>query len=60
MTPIFHDLPRNIPLVATHVWPAQAAVHAGMQRVVNAIPDNWQMGLHLAEGAVHTVQTPSA
>ena len=23
------------------------------------IPDNWPMALHLAEGAVHTVQTPS-
>jgi hypothetical protein len=46
--------------VGTHVWPAQAAVHAGMTHVVNAIPDNWPMALHLSEGAIHTVQTPSA
>jgi hypothetical protein len=28
--------------------------------VVNAIPDNWPMGLHLAEGSIHAVQTPFA
>jgi hypothetical protein len=60
MTPVFRDIPRDIPFIATHVWPAQAAVHAGMRHVVNAIPDNWPMALHLAEGAVHAVQTPSA
>lgn len=57
------DLPRHReghPYVGTHVWPAQAAVHAGMTHVVNAIPDNWPMALHLSEGAIHTVQTPSA
>ncbi|MBQ6522419.1 MAG: hypothetical protein IJI15_06310, partial [Atopobiaceae bacterium] len=26
----------------------------------NAIPDNWPMALHLAEGSIHTVQTPSS
>jgi len=31
-----------------------------MRRVVNAIPDNWPLALHLAEGARHTVQSPSA
>lgn len=58
--PIFRDIPRDTPFVGTHVWPAQAAVHAGMTHVVNAIPDNWPMALHLAEGSIHTVQTPSA
>jgi hypothetical protein len=53
-------LPLDVPYVATHVWPAQAAVHAGMTRVVNVIPDNWPMALHLSEGAVHCVQSPSA
>lgn len=60
MVPVFNDLPRDIPFVAAHVWPSQAAVHAGMTDVVNVIPDNWPMALHLSEGAVHTVQTPSA
>lgn len=58
--PLFHDLPKDVPFVGTHVWPAQAAVHAGLTHVVNAIPDNWPMALHLAEGAIHTVQTPSS
>ena len=60
MAPILADLPHDVPFVATHAWPAQAAVHAGLTRVVNAIPDNWPMALHLAEGAMHTVQTPSS
>lgn len=58
--PVYRDLPRNVPFVGTHVWPAQGAVHAGLTHVVDAIPDNWPMALHLAEGAIHTVQTPSA
>ena len=57
MAPVFKNVPKDIPLVATHVWPAQAALHAGMKYVVNAIPDNWPMALHLAEGSLHTVQT---
>lgn len=60
MTPIFKGLDKAVPFVGTHVWPAQAAVHAGMKSVVNAIPDNWPMGLHLAPGSIHTVQTPSS
>lgn len=58
--PLCADLPRDVPFVATHAWPAQAAVHAGLTHVVNAIPDNWPMALHLSEGAIHAVQTPSA
>ncbi len=60
MMPACGNFPKEMPFIATHVWPAQAAVHAGLVNVVNAIPDNWPMGLHLAEGAIHTVQTPSA
>lgn len=57
MAAVYRNVPKDIPLVATHVWPAQAAVHAGMRYVVNAIPDNWPMALHLSEGSLHTVQT---
>ena len=56
MAPVYKNVPKDIPVVGTHVWPAQAAVHAGMKYVVNAIPDNWPMALHLAEGSIHTVQ----
>ena len=57
MSSVFKNIPKDIPVVATHVWPAQAAIHAGMERVVNAIPDNWPMALHLSEGSIHTIQT---
>ena len=48
MAPVFRNVPKEIPVVGTHVWPAQAAIHAGMKYVVNAMPDNWPMALHLA------------
>ncbi|MGN0362987.1 MAG: DUF6937 domain-containing protein [Bilifractor sp.] len=60
MAAVYRNVPKDIPVIGTHVWPAQAALHAGMKYVVNAIPDNWPMALHLAEGSVHTVQTHSA
>lgn len=60
LVPLFKDLPKDIPYVATHVWPSQGAIHANLTHVVNAIPDNWPMGLHLSEGAIHAVQTPFA
>lgn len=60
LVPIFKNIDKDIPYIATHVWPSQAAIHAGMTHVVNAIPDNWPLGLHLSEGAIHAVQTPFA
>ncbi|MCQ2516935.1 MAG: hypothetical protein MJ094_08755 [Saccharofermentans sp.] len=60
MAPVFKNIPKEIPVVGTHVWPAQAAIHAGMNTVVNAIPDNWPMALHFAEGSTHTIQTQFA
>lgn len=60
MANIYSTFPKDMPCIATHVWPAQAAIHAGMKNVVNAIPDNWPMALHLAEGSTHIVQTPSS
>lgn len=57
MAPVFKNIPKEIPVIGTHVWSAQAALHAGMKHVVNAIPDNWPMALHFAEGSVHTIQT---
>jgi hypothetical protein len=60
MAPVYSKIPHDIPVVATHVWSAQAAVHAGMEHVVNAIPDNWPIALNYAEGSLHTVQTQLA
>ncbi len=56
MATVYKNVPKDIPVIATHVWPAQAAIHAGMKNVVNAIPDNWPMALHLSEGSIHTIQ----
>ena len=60
MAAVYKNVPKDIPVIGTHVWPAQAAVHAGMKYVVNAVPDNWPMALHFAEGAVHLLQTHNA
>ncbi len=60
MAPVYGNVPKDIPVVGTHVWPAQAAIHAGMKNVVNAIPDNWPMALHFSEGSVHTIQCKNA
>ena len=57
MAAVYKNVPKEIPVIGTHVWPAQAAVHAGMKYVVNAVPDNWPMALHFSEGAIHTIQT---
>lgn len=60
MAHLLMTLPKDAPYIATHVWPAQAAIHAGFKNVVDAIPDNWPMALHLSEGSIHTVQTYSS
>ena len=60
MAVVYRNLPKEIPFVGAHSWPSQAAVHANMKHIVNAIPDNCPLGLHLAEGALQTVQTYSA
>lgn len=60
LVPIFKNIPSDIPYIATHAWPSQAAIHANHTHVVNAIPDNWPMALHLSEGAIHTTQTKQA
>lgn len=60
MATVYKKVPKDMPVIGTHVWPAQAALHAGMQRVVNAIPDNWPMALHLSEGGIHAIQCKNA
>lgn len=60
LTPVYANFDKDIPFIGTHVWPSQGAVHSGMKRVVNVVPDNWPMALHLSEGSIHTVQTPFA
>ena len=58
--PVYKNVPHDMPVVSTHAWCAQAALHAGMKNVVAAVCDNWPMALHFAEGAVHTIQCRNA
>lgn len=60
MAPLFRDVPDELPVIATHAWAALAALKANKTRVINMIPDNWPLGLHLTDGTLHCVQTPSA
>ena len=60
LVPLYANFKKDIPFAGTHVWPCQGAIHAGLTNVINVIPDNWPMGLHLSEGAINTVQTPFA
>lgn len=53
-------IPPETPFLGTHPWNSQGALHAGLNRVVNVVPDNCPLGFHLAPGALHTVQSPSA
>lgn len=56
--PLIKNIPKDIPFIGTHAWTSQAAVHAGFKKVINIVPDNWPMALHLAPGAIHAVQGP--
>lgn len=58
--PAFEKIPKNIPIVAAHPWVGHAAVLNGCDRVVSMIPDNLPLAFWLAEGSIHTVQSPSA
>jgi len=57
---VYKGLPPDMPVVGSHPWPALAARFAGMSNVINIVPDNCPLGFHLAPGALHTVQGPSA
>lgn len=57
---VHKEIPPETPFLGTHPFNAQGALHAGLKRVVNVVPDNCPLGFHLAPGALHTVQSPSA
>ncbi len=58
--PSCRAIPPDIPFLSVHPWAAQAAIHAGIKRVITAIPDNLALAFHLAPGSIHCVQGPSA
>ncbi|MEG2922839.1 MAG: hypothetical protein RR848_00075 [Oscillospiraceae bacterium] len=60
LVPFYMDFDKRTPIVATHAFAAQSAVHAHMEHVVNALPGNCAFATHLAEGSIHVAQTPSS
>ena len=57
---VYGEIPKDTPFLATHPFAAHGALHAGLKRVVNVIPDNCPLGFHLSAGGIQTVQSPSA
>ena len=57
---VYGEIPKDMPFLASHPFAAHGALHAGLKRVVNIIPDNCPLGFHLASGGIQTVQSPSA
>lgn len=56
---MYAALPRDIPVLTSHMWNCMGAVSAGMTNVVDMMFDNWPMAFQLTEGAKHAVQSPS-
>jgi hypothetical protein len=57
---VYGEIPKDMPFLASHPFAAHGALHAGLKRVVNVIPDNCPLGFHLSAGGIQTVQSPSA
>ncbi len=56
---MYGTLPREIPMLTSHMWNAMGALSADMTNVVDMMFDNWPMAFQLTEGAKHAVQSPS-
>jgi hypothetical protein len=59
-SPVFANVPKNIPIIAAHPWVGHAAVLAGNKKVISMIPDNLPLAFWLVEGSIHCVQSPSS
>jgi len=57
---LHRTLPQDMPVITSHMWNCMGAVAGGMTNVVDMMFDNWPMAFQLTEGAVHSVQSPSA
>ncbi len=58
-SPLYHEIPKDMPCLSTHPWVGYAAKGAGLENIITIIPDNYPLGFHVVEGTVHSVQTPS-
>ncbi len=58
-SPLYHEIPKDMPCLSTHPWVGYAAKSAGLENIITIIPDNYPLGFHVVEGTTHSVQTPS-
>ena len=58
--PLYEHISKDMPIICSHPWVAQGAVSAGFSTVINLVPDNFPIAFNIAEGSIHTVQSPSA
>ncbi len=58
ITPLMRDIPRDVPIIASHPLNAQIAVHCGFERVINLVIDNHPQHFAVCPGALNLVQSP--
>lgn len=58
LQPLFRDLPRDTPIVATHCYVALTAVAAGFTNVINLVIDNHAQWFVVVPGCLNLVQGP--
>ncbi len=56
---LYGALPKDMPILTSHMWNCMGAVAGGMTNVVDMVFDNWPMAFQLTEGAKHGIQSPS-
>jgi len=54
---LFGNIPKSMPVIAVDSWAAHAASSAGMERVINCIPDSTPHFASLVESAINAAQT---
>jgi len=59
LRPLFKDLPKDTPIVATHCYVALAAVACGFTNVVNLVIDNHPQWFVVVPGCLNLVQGPA-
>lgn len=58
LRPLFKDIPRDTPIIATHCYVALAAVSAGFTNVINLVIDNHAQWFVVVPGCLNLVQGP--
>ena len=58
LRPLFSDIPKDTPIIATHCYVALAAVAAGFTNVINLVIDNHAQWFVVVPGCLNLVQGP--